>query len=120
MPKFMYIFRGGGYAEPGALSPTEIQQHLAKWNAWTNGLIEAGRLAGAQPLEHPPRGKTVRGREAIVTDGPYAEAKDLVSGTVVVEAGSLDEAAELAKGCPILELDGSVEVRPAIDPPKRA
>ena len=29
MPKFMYVFRGGGYATPDALSPTELQQHLA-------------------------------------------------------------------------------------------
>lgn len=119
MPKFMYIFRGGGYAAPGSLSPTELQQHLAKWNAWTNGLLAAGRLATAEPLGHPPTGKTVRGRERIVTDGPYAESKDLVSGILVVEAPSLQEAAELARDCPILELDGSVEVRPVLVPPER-
>jgi hypothetical protein len=114
----MYIFRGGGYATPGSLSPTELQQHLAKWNAWSDGLLAAGRLAAAQPLGYPPLGKTVRGRERIVTDGPYAESKDLVSGTLIVEAASLDEAAQLAQGCPILELDGSVEVRPVLDTPK--
>jgi hypothetical protein len=117
MAKFMFIFRGGGYASSGNVSPTEIQQHLAKWNAWTNGLLAAGRLAGAQPLEHPPTGKTIRGRDRIVTDGPYAESKDLVSGTLVVEAASLAEAAELALGCPIFELDGSVEVRPVLATP---
>jgi hypothetical protein len=116
MPKFMFIFRGGGYATPDSLSPTELQQHLGRWNAWTNGLLAAGRLAIAQPLEHPPSGKTLRGRDRIVTDGPYAESKDLVSGTVVVEAASLAEAAELARGCPIFELDGSVEVRPVLVP----
>src|SRR6185369_6170677 len=104
MAKFMYIFRGGGYATPGALSPSELQQHLAKWNTWTNGLLEAGHQVVGQPLAHPPSGKTVRGREKVVTDGPYAESKDLVSGTLVVEAASLQEAAELARGCPILEL----------------
>jgi hypothetical protein len=119
MAKFMYIFRGGGYATPGLLSPTEIQQHLAKWNAWTNGLLASGRLAGAQPLEHPATGKTIRGRDRIVTDGPYAESKDLVSGTLVVEAASLAEAAELARDCPILEFDGSVEVRPVLVPPDK-
>jgi hypothetical protein len=120
MPKFMYVFRGGGYATPDLLSPTEIQQHLAKWNAWTNELLAQGRLSGAQPLAHPPSGKTVRGRERTITDGPYAESKDLVSGTVIVVAASLEEAAELARGCPILELDGSVEVRPVIDTPNQA
>ena len=45
-------------------------------------------------------------------DGPYAEAKDLVSGVLVVSAASLEAAVELARGCPIYEYDGSVEVRP--------
>jgi hypothetical protein len=117
MPKFLFIFRGGGYASSTAVSPTELQAHLAKWNAWTNELLAAGKLAGANALSHPPTGKTVRGRDKVVTDGPYAETKDLVSGTIVVEAGSLDEAAELARGCPIFEYDGSVEVRPVLVPP---
>ena len=119
MPKFMYVFRGGGYATPGLLSPTELQQHLAKWNAWTSSLLAAGRFAGAQPLAHPVTGKTVRGRDRIVTDGPYAESKDLVSGTLTVEAASLEEAAELARDCPILEHDGSVEVRPVLITPEK-
>jgi len=117
MSKFMYIFRGGGYATPGLLSPTEIQQHLARWNAWTNALLEAGRHAGGQPLEHPATGTTIRGRDRAVTDGPYAESKDLVSGTLVVEAASLQEATELARDCPIFEFDGSVEVRPVLVAP---
>ena len=119
MAQFMFIFRGGGYATPGSLSPTEIQQHLAKWNAWSNGLMAAGKLVGGQPLAHPPTGKTVRGRDRVVTDGPYAESKDLVSGTLIVEAPSLEDAADLARGCPILELDGSVEVRPVLVPPSK-
>jgi hypothetical protein len=98
MPKFMYISRGGGYATPGLLSPTDIQQHLAKWNAWTNALLTAGRHAGGQPLEHPGTRKTIRGRARVVTDGPYAESKDLVSGTLVVEATSLQSG---SRACPV-------------------
>jgi hypothetical protein len=108
----MFIFRGGGYASSEKPSPTELQQHLAKWDAWSDGLLRAGRVPVGQPLAHPPTGKTLRGRDKTVTDGPYAESKDLVSGTLVIEAASLDEAAELARGCPILDFaDGSVEVR---------
>jgi hypothetical protein len=117
MSQFMFIFRGGGYATPRQISPTEIQAHLAKWTAWSNELLAAGRLAGAHPLTHPPVGKTVRGHEKSVTDGPYAESKDLVSGILIIEAASLEEATELAHGCPILEFDGSVEVRPVGHPP---
>jgi hypothetical protein len=57
-------------------------------------------------------GKTLRGAQKTMTDGPFAEAKDVVTGNLIVLAGSLDEAAELARGCPVFELDGSVEVRP--------
>ena len=45
-------------------------------------------------------------------DGPYAESKDVVGGFIVIEAGDLDEAVELSKACPILDVGGSVEVRP--------
>jgi hypothetical protein len=116
MAKFMFIFRGGGYAE-GGMSPSEIQQHLAKWGAWTESLIATGKRVDAQALTHPPTGTTLRGRDKVMTDGPYAESKDLVSGIVVVQAASLAEASELARGCPIFEYDGSVEVRPVLDPP---
>ena len=47
-----------------------------------------------------------------MTDGPYAEAKDLVGGYIVIQAENLAHAAEISKGCPILEVGGSVEVRP--------
>jgi hypothetical protein len=110
----MYVFRGGGYAAKEPLSPTELQQHLAKWNAWINSLLAAGRLAGAHALEHPATGKTLLGRDRIVSDGPYAESKDLVTGAMIVEAESLAEATELARDCPIFEHDGSVEVRPVV------
>jgi hypothetical protein len=117
MPKFMYIFRGGGYADGGAstASPTELQEHLGRWRTWTEGLMKEGRVSGSHPLTHPVTGKTVRGRDKVITDGPYAETKDLVSGALIIEAASLEEASELARGCPILEHDsGSVEVRPVL------
>ncbi len=113
MAKFMFIFRGGGYATPAEISPTDVQAHLARWAAWSGELAAAGKLVGGQPLAHPPAGKTVRGRDRVVTDGPYAESKDLVSGTLIIEADTLDEATALARGCPIFEHDGSVEIRDA-------
>ena len=119
MSKFMFVFRGGGYADPRQpLSPTELQAHLAKWGTWTNELMSKHEAVGHQ-LTHPPTGKTVRGRERAVTDGPYAESKDLVSGVVIFEAESIEAATELANGCPILEMNGSVEIRPVLVPPSR-
>ena len=117
MAQFMFIFRGGGYAASQPFSPTEVQAHLAKWNAWSERLVAEGKLASGDALTHPPSGKTLRGRDKVVTDGPYAESKDLVSGILVVNAGSLDQATEIARGCPIFEHDGSVEVRPVMTRP---
>jgi hypothetical protein len=55
-------------------------------------------------------GKVVKG-DNVITDGPYTEIKELIGGYTLVKAESLDEAAELAKGCPILAFGGNVEVR---------
>ena len=107
MAEYLYLFRGGGYQQ---LSPEQMQQHMGKWSSWIAELGKRGQFKAGDPLEEG--GKQVRGRKKAVTDGPFAEAKDLVGGYLIVNAGSLDEAAELARGCPILEVDGGVEVRP--------
>jgi hypothetical protein len=56
----------------------------------------------------------VKGKQKIITDGPFAEAKELVGGYTLIEARDLEQAVELSKGCPILEVDGAVEVRPVM------
>jgi hypothetical protein len=91
-------------------TPAELGAHLAKWTAWIDGLAKTGHSdSHPPPLENG--GKTVRGSSKTVTDGPYAEAKALVSGILMISADSLEVAVELARGCPIYEYNGSVEVR---------
>lgn len=109
MSEFLYVYRGG-HRDGGwnKQSPEEIQQIMQKWMTWMQGLAEKGHLKDrGHPLE--PAGKLVTGKT--VTDGPYAE-KDLVGGYSLIEAEDLAQAAELSKGCPILERGGAVEVRP--------
>lgn len=112
MAKFIYLFRGGAFVAKG-LSPAELGAHLGKWRAWVTELTNAGH---SEPGGHPiqVQARTIRGTGRQVTDGPYAEGKDLVTGTLLVIASSLDEATDLALGCPIYEFDGSVEVRPVL------
>jgi hypothetical protein len=113
MAKFMYVFRGGAVATQG-VSPTELQGHLAKWTAWLGALGQQGvLLPGGQRLQNT--GRLLRGRDASVTDGPYAESKDLITGSIIVEVASLDLATEIARGCPIFEYEGSLEVRPVFE-----
>jgi hypothetical protein len=107
MSEFTFLFRG----RETAGSPEQMQKHFEKWVAWFKELGANGHLKDpGRPLEHT--GKVVKGRQKVVNDGPYAEAKDVVGGYIVVEADDLLHAVELSKGCPILEVEGSVEVRP--------
>jgi hypothetical protein len=108
MSKFIFIFRGGAAENPG-MSPAEMQAHVRKWYEWSDALSAKGGRVQGQPLE--PGGRTIRGKDRVVTDGPYAETKDLVTGSMSVDAASLEEAVEMARGCPVFELGGSVEVR---------
>ena len=111
MAAFMFLFRGGWSGSARSDSPEQMQQHIQKWFAWFDGLSKAGVYKGqAAPLE--TGGKVVRGLRKTVSDGPFAEAKDVVGGYAIVEAENLDAAIELARGCPIFEKDGAVEVRP--------
>jgi hypothetical protein len=107
MSEFLYLYRGG----ERATSPEGMQQQMQKWMTWLKDLGAKGHVKDqGQPLE--PAGKVVKGRHKTITDGPYAETKDIVAGFTLVEARDLDQAVELSKGCPIFETDGAVEVRP--------
>ncbi len=79
--------------------------------AWIQGMRERGQYVGSYKL-HDQTGRrlTIRGGEVI--DGPFIESKDAVGGIFLVDAASLDEAAEIARSCPNLDLqNGYVEVR---------
>ena len=109
MSEFVYLYRGG----EGGRSPERAQQMMQKWMAWLKELGAKGHIKDqGQPLERS--GKLVRGKQKTVTDGPFAEAKDVVGGYTLVEANDLAQAVELSKGCPIFEVDGAVEVRPVM------
>ncbi len=109
MSEFVYLYRGG----EGGRSPEKWQQMMQKWTAWLKQLGENGHIKDqGQPLERA--GKLVKGRQKIVTDGPFAEEKDIVGGYTLIEARDLEQAVGLSKGCPIFEVEGTVEVRPVM------
>jgi hypothetical protein len=114
MSEFIYLFRIGEAAQQDAMgTPERAQQSMQAWLAWMRDLEAKGHLKHrGQPLDRA--GKVVRGKQRLVTDGPYIEAKDLVAGFISVEARDLAEATELAAGCPMLAGEGSVEIRPVL------
>jgi hypothetical protein len=107
MSDFLFLYRNG---EAQQRSPEQMQETMKKWTKWLQDLGEKGALKDpGQPLERT--GKIVRGHRT-VTDGPFAEAKDIVGGFSIVTARDLSHAAELSSGCPIFDVGGAVEVRP--------
>lgn len=104
--EYLLLFRNTGWHK--GLSPEEIQQAMARFTQWYERLSSEGRFRGGGPLMHD--GKILPGRN-VVTDGPFAESKEAIAGFFVIQADSLEQAAEIAKGCPGLGLGQTVEVR---------
>ena len=112
MSEYMYLFRRGEIPE-AQRSAEQMQAHLQKWREWIQALSRQGQFIAGQPLQN--EGQVVAGRAKVITDGPFAEGKEIVGGDILVRAAELAEAVEMSKGCPIFEHGGSVEVR-AIQP----
>lgn len=105
MKQYLYLFRGGEFPE----SPEKMQAHMEKWGQWMQGLGQDGTLVDGLPLDKT--GKVVEKAGEIITDGPFAEGKEVVGGYLIVKSNNLDHAVEISKGCPIFEYKGTVEVR---------
>ena len=101
--RFMMLMIPKGYedAEPGAVAELdpEAVEAMMKYN---EELREAGVLLDLNGLHPPSMGARVsfEGGKPHVTDGPFAEAKEVVGGYWVIEVGSKEEAVEWAKRCP--------------------
>ena len=112
MKEFLLIFRRENTAGNPPMSPEQLQAMMKPWQDWLgsiaaqNKLVTAGnRLEGDGNVIKP---------NSIITNGPYVEIKEAVGGYSIIKADTLEEATEMSKGCPILTVGGSVEVRAII------
>jgi hypothetical protein len=106
--EYMLLFRGTDWDQ--GLSPEEIQNVMNRWIAWFDRLTEEGTARAGQPLTD--QGKVISGKKGqTILDGPFAESKETVAGYILLQVDNLDEAVEIAKGCPGLDYGISVEVR---------
>lgn len=108
MKDFMMIFIGASYEELG-LSPEQLQERMGKWFAWGNKMGEQGILKGGEALHDKIR--RISGPDRVVTDGPFAESKELVGGYYIVSAKSMEDVQEIAQDFPDYDLGGTVEIR---------
>jgi hypothetical protein len=111
MNEFILLFRRDWETKENQPSPEQMQTSIKSWQDWLGGLAAQNKLVNSGNKLHT-EGRVVRANQ-VVTNGPYAEIKESIGGFIVVKAADLDEATEMAKGCPILQTpwNGNVEVR---------
>ena len=107
MKDYVLLFRGG--LDFSTASPDQLQQAMAKWKAWIEELTKDGKYDGGNRLTKD--GAVLNGSKKQISDGPFTESKEIVGGYIGIKASDKKEAIEIAKGCPIFNYDGIVEVR---------
>jgi hypothetical protein len=96
--------------------PREKMMEMTKrYMAWADGLRQKGKLAGGEKLAAGGvRLLKTKDGKPVVSDGPYAELKDVVGGYFVIEAKDQAEAETIAKDCPHMAISATnwIEIRP--------
>ena len=108
MKDFLLVYRAEYSAIPAG-TPEQMAAMTKRWMDWISGIAAQNKLAD-RGNRLTGTGQVVRPNN-VVTNGPYTEIKESIGGYSMVKAGSYDEAIEIAKGCPVLTVGGSVEVR---------
>jgi hypothetical protein len=108
--EYLVICRGVRFDE--SLSPEDIQSAMKRFHAWFERMMNQGKTKNGRQLA--PVGKVLSGRKP-VTDGPFVESKEGVAGYWFIQAPSLEEAVEIAKGDPLLDYGHVFEIRPMLE-----
>lgn len=92
----------------------ELQQLIKQNKAWVERLMTQGKVKGGLALGL--EGARVSGNNRrVVSDGPFAESKEVIGGTLLLDVETLEEAVAIAKACPSLRYNTNIEVRPVSD-----
>ena len=108
MKEFLLIFRLNNKSDVKP-SPEQIQERMN----WLAGIAAQNKLADKGNTLSPVNAKTLRA-DNVITDGPYTEIKEFISGYVIVKTDTIDEAIELAKSNPIFKIGGNIEIREVV------
>jgi hypothetical protein len=112
------------YNEPNAYTslPPDVNRGIYdEYLGFTQALVDKGEFVSGDALQGVESATTVRGRDGRrhVTDGPFAETKEVLGGYYIVDVADLDRALELAAQLPGVRHEiGSVEVRPLAGMPQ--
>jgi hypothetical protein len=114
--KVLVLVKATADSEAGVMPTTEMLSAMGNFN---ESLVKAGILLAGEGLKPSRHGKRVRfaGKNRAVTDGPFAETKELVAGFWIWQVRSIEEALEWVKRCPNPMLtDSDIEIRPVYGP----
>jgi hypothetical protein len=101
------MYRGGGAPSQNKPSPAQMQDMFAAFSAWREQ-FKANILDMGSKLKSTGKVLTASG----VTDGPYAEAKEIVAGFMIITADDYDGAVAIVKAMPTMQMPGAcVEIR---------
>ena len=111
MKEYILLFRHENVN--GKVSPEQIQQWMKQQMDWVNGIVAKNKFVSGTGLLFDDA--KVVNHNKFVTNGPFGDIKETLGGYILVKAESAEEAAELAKGAPILQGEGNtVEVRQVV------
>ncbi|MBN8782122.1 MAG: hypothetical protein ABS85_00850 [Sphingobacteriales bacterium SCN 48-20] len=111
MKEFLLLLRES--TDLTQMTPEEMQADMQAHLQWMEELVQKGHFKAGNPLD--TEGRHIRGTNRLVTDGPYVESKECISGFYFLLASSLEEATTIASGCPALNNGGMVEIREVIE-----
>ncbi len=118
--RYLLLLYSADDAGPADGTPEQAAS-MKKWFEYTEDLDKAGVLLGGDPLHGIDTATTLSRKtgERLLTDGPFAETKEILGGYYMIDVESIDEAVEWADKCPLVDW-GSVEIRPVmeIQPPE--
>lgn len=99
-------------ADAAAVSPAEMKEIVGRYQAWSADLAQRDLLTGGEKLcDDGGRHLRLKDGRPLATDGPYAEAHDVIGGIFMVKADNDAMAEELAQTCPHLQGTQWIEIR---------
>ena len=100
-----------------AMSEDEQRREMAKCEPHVQRLVASGKILDGAPLHPTSMATTIRNRQGkpLITDGPFAEAREQLGGYTLIDATDLDDAIEIARGFLQDATDVTIEVRPVVE-----
>ena len=108
---YLMIIRGTEWDKN--ITGDELERLAERTAEWFNGLLAARKVNGGSALGL--RGRVISGKARTVTDGPYAESKEVIGGYLLLDVATMEEAEEIARSSPGLDRGITIEVRPAMN-----